>query len=256
MFSVARLPLQYDPDGLQEDYGLIGNSEWVAHFNSQYFKGDWSGVSLHGAAGASNPLLVGHEAASYEATGVQERCPHLHAVIESFHCPLRAVRLLKLSAGSVIREHRDYDLGYEHGEVRIHIPVITNPQVEFYLDNKRIIMNPGECWYLDLNRPHRVYNRGTTDRIHLVIDCILNDWLKELIQSGEVYEGRESSFEDFRRLVLADRGLQQQLSGIDGRQELLDKTVELGNANGFDFLPADVEAAWRIARESLRGTQA
>src|SRR3569623_1862849 len=204
MHSVARLPLNFDAQGLAEDYKKIGASEWGAHFNRDYFQGDWSGVSLHGKTSDINPLLVGSEANDYDASGVKERSPHLNAVIESFHCPLRSVRLLKLAEGSIIREHRDYDLGYEEGQIRIHEPVITNPQVEFYLENKRIIMIPGECWYLDLHLPHRVYNRGTTVRIHLVIDCVLNDWLRDLLASGEPFEGKESSFEDFRRLVLAD----------------------------------------------------
>jgi len=255
MFAAARLPLNFNADGIEEDYARIGAGEWTAHFNRDYFQGDWSGVSLHGGSGGpagGNSLLVGHGVADYDASGVKDRCPHLHAVIESFHCPLRAVRLLKLSAGSIIREHRDYDLGYEQGEVRIHVPVITHPQVEFYLDNKRIIMNPGECWYLDLNRPHRVYNRGQTDRIHLVIDCVLNDWLRDIISKGEACEGKESSFEDFRRLVLVDPELQQQLATAQDRVELIAKSEELGRARGFDFLAADVEAAMRIARESLK----
>ncbi|MDB6073937.1 MAG: Aspartyl/asparaginyl beta-hydroxylase [Verrucomicrobiaceae bacterium] len=252
MFSAARLPLQYDPARLREDYARIGAAEWVAHFNTKYFQGNWSGVSLHGQKDKANALLVNSESFDYDCNGLKGRCPHLHSVITSFQCPLRAVRLLKLTAGSIIPEHRDYDLGYDQGEVRIHVPVITNPQVEFYLDNKRIIMNPGECWYLDLNRPQRVYNRGSTDRIHLVIDCVLNDWLRELIAQGIPYEGKESSFEDFRLRVLADPALQQQLMGIDSRQELVTKAAELGHTLGYDFLLPDVEAAMRIARESLQ----
>ena len=38
-------------------------------------------------------------------------------------------------------------------------------------------MQPGEAWYLNFNLPHSVANRGTTDRIHLVIDCVMNPWL-------------------------------------------------------------------------------
>ena len=36
-------------------------------------------------------------------------------------------------------------------------------------------MGEGECWYINFNLPHRIHNRGTTDRVHLVIDCVLND---------------------------------------------------------------------------------
>jgi hypothetical protein len=42
-------------------------------------------------------------------------------------------------------------------------------------------MNEGELWYLNVNQPHHVTNRSTTDRIHLVIDCVVNDWLREVL---------------------------------------------------------------------------
>lgn len=63
----------------------------------------------------------------------------------------------------------------------MHIPVQTNPDVAFYIQEERIPMAEGECWYLNLSLPHRVHNAGTTDRIHLVVDCLVNDWVKELL---------------------------------------------------------------------------
>ena len=63
--------------------------------------------------------------------------------------------------------------------MRLHIPVITNPEMEFVLNLVRVVMNEGECWYLNVNQPHRVANRGATDRIHLVIDCVVNNWLRD-----------------------------------------------------------------------------
>jgi quercetin dioxygenase-like cupin family protein len=73
-------------------------------------------------------------------------------------------------------------MGFEDGVIRLHIPVTTNPEVEFYLNDERIEMKTGELWYLDFSQKHRVENRGTADRIHLVVDCKVNDWLRELIQ--------------------------------------------------------------------------
>ena len=42
-------------------------------------------------------------------------------------------------------------------------------------------MKEGECWYLNLSLKHRVNNFGDTSRIHLVIDCKVNDWIKNLL---------------------------------------------------------------------------
>jgi quercetin dioxygenase-like cupin family protein len=59
---------------------------------------------------------------------------------------------------------------------------VTNKRVEFYLAGERVPMHEGELWYLDFSQKHRVENNGTTDRIHLVMDCKVNDWLVEMIK--------------------------------------------------------------------------
>jgi hypothetical protein len=46
-------------------------------------------------------------------------------------------------------------------------------------------MAPGSAWYLRLSDPHRVANRGTSDRVHLVVDLAVNDWLTELLSRSE-----------------------------------------------------------------------
>ena len=96
-----------------------------------------------------------------------------------------SVRFLNLQAGSEIKPHRDRDLAFEMGEARIHFPVVTNEYVEFYIDHELVRMNEGECWYINANLEHKVANKGKTDRIHLVIDCEVNDWLKEVFNKGE-----------------------------------------------------------------------
>jgi hypothetical protein len=85
-----------------------------------------------------------------------------------------------LAVGAEVKPHSDHCLGYEDGSFRLHIPIITNSEVEFILDGNRIIMNEGECWYIDANFVHSVANRGTNDRIHLVVDGIRNDWTDHL----------------------------------------------------------------------------
>jgi hypothetical protein len=69
------------------------------------------------------------------------------------------------------------------GKTRLHFPVFTNPQVDFFLDNTRLEMHEGECWYINANLPHRVANKGNNDRIHLVIDCKVNEWLQAIFQN-------------------------------------------------------------------------
>jgi hypothetical protein len=93
---------------------------------------------------------------------------------------------MRLTPGSVIKEHTDLDLGIESGAARIHVPVITNPDVEFLLNRTRVDMKEGQAWYLRLGDPHAVANRGITDRVHLVLDLVANDWLAGFFQAAAV----------------------------------------------------------------------
>ena len=94
---------------------------------------------------------------------------------------------MKLHAGAEIREHRDHDLCFEDGEVRFHVPVVSSPDVYFYLDGERVVMDEGECWYLNLSLPHRVLNQGATDRVHLVIDCKVNAWVETVFAAQALH---------------------------------------------------------------------
>ena len=51
----------------------------------------------------------------------------------------------------MIREHGDFGLEYYDGEIRVHVPVVINPQVEFLLNGDRLTLAPGEAWYLNVN---------------------------------------------------------------------------------------------------------
>jgi hypothetical protein len=184
--SSLKLALTFDAAGLQSDLRGILAGEFIPHFNKGYYEGDWSVVPLRSVGGRADHIYPDPTAThKFDDTPLLDRCPHVRTVLAAFHCELQAVRFLRLKAGSVIKEHTDLNLGYEDGEVRLHIPVETNPAVEFVLGGKRIAMNPGEVWYHNFNLPHSVVNKGDRDRIHLVVDCFLNDWLRELILTAE-----------------------------------------------------------------------
>jgi hypothetical protein len=92
---------------------------------------------------------------------------------------------MRLSPGSVIKAHRDHDLDADHGVIRLHIPIETNPDVVFELNGAPVAMEAGSVWYLRLSDPHRAANRGATDRVHLVIDAVVNAWVLGLLDSGQ-----------------------------------------------------------------------
>ena len=62
------------------------------------------------------------------------------------------------------------------------MPIETNTDVHFFLNDSEVFMNQGECWYLRLSDPHNVDNNSQSDRIHLVLDVVVNDWLEQQLR--------------------------------------------------------------------------
>lgn len=175
-----RLALNFDPGRLEDDLGRLRGCEWTSHFVKQNYDGDWSAMPLRAQAGATHPVMMIYSsptAKAFEDTPLLAHTPYFRELLAAFECPLGAVRLMRLGPGSVIKEHKDDDLAFERGTVRLHVPITTNPHVEFLLNGSRVVMAAGSAWYLRLSDPHSVSNKGATDRVHLVVDALANVWL-------------------------------------------------------------------------------
>lgn len=258
MQATLRLPFHFKPELLKADLAQIQPDDWVDHFNQSIYEGEWSGVALRSVGGRPMQLYPDPTATDdFADTELLLRCPYYQRVLSTFQCPLTSVRLLRLKAGSSIREHRDYRLGYEDGEVRLHIPVITNGDVAFFLQGERVWMAEGECWYLDVNLPHRVDNRSATDRIHLVIDCVVNEWLANFFRAEapplaavEMDTLPAHDFPAFYQFVLQTPTLQDELYAIAEKDAFVQRVVTLGQEHGYTFTEGVVAAAMQAQRRA------
>ncbi len=184
MKAAIRLPLHFDADALAREATAFTHEEWQAHFNVSTYRGEWSGVALRASGGREALFPDLFSDAPVTDTRLLDRAPAIRAALARFECEIGVVRLLRLAPGAEIREHRDYGLEYAGGEARLHIVLRTNEHVTFLLDGARVPMRAGECWYLDVDRPHAVRNDGETERVHLVIDVRVNPWLHEILTSA------------------------------------------------------------------------
>lgn len=178
------LPLAFDADAMAADLAALEPMAWTPHYVPQHYEGDWSALPLRAPAGAVHPILQiapPPDCRDWMDTPLLAACGHIRQVLAAFACPLQAVRLMRLAPGTIVKEHRDLDLAAEAGVARIHIPILTNPDVDFRLNGTRVAMAPGTAWYLRLADPHAVANRGTQARIHLVVDATVNPWLADLL---------------------------------------------------------------------------
>lgn len=185
MLKYLQLKQLFDVKKMQDEVTQLEGQLWKLHYNTKYYEGNWSILPLRSIGGSVDNIIAVHSTASenanvYQNTPLLNQCTYLKSVLDFFECEKTSARLMKLHSGAVIKEHRDQEMSYEEGEARIHVPIFTNPGVEFFVDDERIIMQEGECWYLNLSLKHRVNNFGDTDRVHLVIDCKVNDWMRNL----------------------------------------------------------------------------
>jgi aspartyl/asparaginyl beta-hydroxylase (cupin superfamily) len=182
IIKYLQLQQQFDAYKMQQEVAALEHN-WTAHYNKAHYEGVWTVLPLRSINGSTENIVSVHtvqENVFYQNTPLLQACPYTKQVLDFFQCEKTAVRLMKLNAGAVIKEHSDQEMSFEQGEVRFHIPVITHPNVAFYLQGEQVAMKEGECWYLNLSLQHSVRNNSTINRIHLVIDCKVNEWVKEL----------------------------------------------------------------------------
>lgn len=192
IIKYLQLPFHFDPGLLQKEVDLLASLQWQPHYQVKHYEGQWSAIPLRSIDGKTDDIYISPDKnKQYCDTELLEKCPYLSQVLQTFHCPLLSVRLLKLNAGSMIKEHRDGELNFEKGEIRLHIPVRTHSDVEFILDYERIDLKEGECWYMNFNLLHKINNNSNVDRIHLVIDAEVNSWIKDLFISDRCINKKE-----------------------------------------------------------------
>lgn len=192
------------------DAAAFLNGDWRPHYNVMDYEGGWDVLTLRSPGGAADSIFADSMGkGEFADTPYMDKFPFVKKLAAALHCPLMSVRLLNLKAGAVIKEHRDIELCYENGEARLHFPLLTNNRVEFYVNDIRVNMQPGECWYINANLPHKVANYGTNDRIHLVVDCVVNDWLKTVFDKSEKVSFKQHIPKEETLQVIAALRMQQ-----------------------------------------------
>ncbi len=253
-----RLSLRFDAEAMRRDLRNLADDAWIAHFVKENYEGVWSVLPLRAPADAQHPVQTIYSDPSCDVftnTPLLSPCPYFQRVLDEFRCPLQAVRLLKLTPGSFIRPHSDHDLEPRYGTVRIHIPIRTNPDVDFRLNGEPVVMAEGECWYLRLSDTHSVANRGNTDRVHLVIDAIINPWLEELLLAADRTPAATprsakaraslSELDRFRALVLRDEAMQKRLLEIEDYAAFISLAFQLAVQAGCRTTRDEIELAMR-----------
>ncbi|HVQ06903.1 MAG TPA: aspartyl/asparaginyl beta-hydroxylase domain-containing protein [Allosphingosinicella sp.] len=182
-----KLPMRFDAAALAAEVASLDEGDWHRHIFRRNYEGDWCIVPLRAAAGETHPvrmICANPSQTEFVDTPMLDRLPAVKAALRRFRCPVLQARLMRLSPGSAILEHCDPDLDAGGGGARLHVPITTGQGVTFLLNRRPVPMAPGDLWYLRLLDPHSATNRGKTERVHLVVDVVMGDWLRGLMRDG------------------------------------------------------------------------
>jgi aspartyl/asparaginyl beta-hydroxylase (cupin superfamily) len=160
----------WDPAALQADLVRFSAADW----DKLDYGDEWAQIPLVWPVKdgvEEHPLLA--------------ECDAFRAVLDSFPGRVMDAVAARLGPGGWIKEHRDISGGVAMGVARFHIPVVTHPDVEFYIGGVRCIMGEGEVWSLDTTYKHRLVNKSDVWRVHLIIDVQMNDAVRALYPPDE-----------------------------------------------------------------------
>lgn len=172
-----KLPIRFDPDALAAEVRDLPSEAWTPHPTG--YVGN-EAVRLITPFGRPTDDIEGPMA----PTQWLQRCSYIQEVMAAIGAVWGRSRLMGLAAGSEVPSHIDINY-YWRTHLRIHIPVITNSGVLFTCGDRTEHMAAGECWIFDSFRWHDVQNKGSEQRIHLVIDTVGGGLLPELMGQAE-----------------------------------------------------------------------
>lgn len=181
-----KLPICFDAQTLAAEVRALPPEAWTPH--PGHIVGN-EAVRLITPNGDPTDAIAGPMA----ATEHLKSCEYVQQIMAEIGGVWGRSRFMGLAPGREVPPHIDINY-YWRTHLRIHIPVITNPGVEFTCGDETVHMAPGECWIFDSFRWHDVQNKGSEQRIHLVLDTVGGGRLPQLMREAEAGTGQPRLF--------------------------------------------------------------
>jgi len=173
-----RLPLAVDAERLRAEVEAIPEDAWRPH--PQGHPGN-SALPLIARGGDPDDDGV---AGTMLPTPHLGRTPYMRQVLTALGATIGRSRLMRLDGNAEATMHVDTNY-YWADRVRVHIPIVTDPAIEFLCAERSLHMAPGEVWIFDAWRRHNVLNPTGERRIHLVADTVGSAAFWDLVAAGQ-----------------------------------------------------------------------
>jgi hypothetical protein len=189
----AQLAASYPEQQLRAELDLILKNYSPQEQFGQYHLGGWSGVALHAIDGDPTKDHDDFDVELHK-TPALKHAPLMEQIIDSLPGEKRRVRILQLAPGKRVFWHSDAWHSIDSKLLRLHVPIIRNDRVGFQISHQDCPWKPGELWYGDFSFPHRLQNGGDASRIHLVIDLVNNDAIRELLPNQLLQQSKPRAY--------------------------------------------------------------
>lgn len=146
--------------------------DWTAEY-SDYQSGGWWTASLLNESGDPGDVVI--RDCQPRPTRLLERLPHVQRLLDGVSLTIMWARLARLSPNSFLWEHRDYGDLNQVDRCRLHIPLSTCDSAFMIIGGQRVHLAAGNVWRLTPTIPHGACNLYGPDRIHVIIDCYVDD---------------------------------------------------------------------------------
>ena len=179
----------YDIELLERDLRALRDIERLPQ-PGPYHKGEWTGIALYSMGGRQSAFPSAAGVDSYQECAELQRAPYYKKILDELRCPKEVVRILFLPPGGHIKEHFDFHTSFQFGLLRLHIPIVTHPEVVFVIGGQRVRWNPGELWFGDFSQVHSVRNDSPIVRAHMVIDVQINEFVLGMFPASYIERRR------------------------------------------------------------------
>jgi hypothetical protein len=183
-----RFPFRFDVDRLCAEIAAIPESAWREHHEG--FEGN-SALTLITTNGSDNDDIE----PPMRPTEHLLRSPYMMQVLAQFRTLHGRARLMRLAPHAGVPPHIDIQY-YWRTRARVHIPVITHPEIRFRCGGDIVHMAAGEAWTFDNWRTHQVINETETRRVHLTFDTFGSGAFWNMARPHR--EGARSEFVPYR----------------------------------------------------------
>ncbi len=106
-------------------------------------------------------------------------------ILQNFPSRIKTLTFYKAKKGLLLHRHRDMSGNLLFGKLRIHIPIITNPDCYYLIskDSSNYLFHAWEkgCFVLDTGYIHGVLNNSQCDRVHLMIELHMNKYIWKML---------------------------------------------------------------------------